>query len=214
MGIQERKARLFQEREQDILAAALALFRRDDWQAVTIEQIAAHAEIGKGTIYKHFNSKLEIYAALALAFQHQLLGQLRALDAGQDVLGYLRRVTRVVWDAHMASREYHRVFQFCHQEDFRHKVCPAMGERLVAMEADIMACVGAALERGVREGLFPDKPLPQLAFGARSALWGAIDLAWAGCGDVEPEDHLEQVTRFILAGLMHQDDARARGGST
>jgi AcrR family transcriptional regulator len=202
MGIQERRARLFEEREQDILAAALALFRRDDWQAVTIEQIATQAEIGKGTIYKHFNSKVEIYAALALAFQRQLLQQLRALD-DQDVLGYLRRVIRVVWDAHMGSREYHRVFQFCHQEDFRHKVSPALGERLAAMEAEIMVCVGVALGRGVGEGLFPDKPLPQLVFGARAALWGAIDLAWAGCDEAAPADALEQVTRFILAGLMH-----------
>lgn len=212
MGIQERKARLFQERAQAILAAALELFRRDDWQAVTIEQIAAHSEIGKGTVYKHFASKVEIYAALALEFQQQLLDQLRAIDEA-DVLAYLRRVTRVVWEAHMASREYHRVFQFCHQEDFRHKVGPAMAERLATMEAEILACVGQALARGVREGLFPDKPLPQLVFGAQAALWGAIDMAWSGCGciDVAREEQLEQVTRFILAGLMHQDDAKVRG---
>lgn len=31
-----------------------------DWQTVTIEQIAERAEIGKGTIYKHFKTKDEI----------------------------------------------------------------------------------------------------------------------------------------------------------
>ena len=57
MSIHDRKAREFQRREEDILKAALALSNRDDWQAVTIEQIAQKAEIGKGTVYKHFPSK-------------------------------------------------------------------------------------------------------------------------------------------------------------
>ena len=49
MSIQDRRAREFVRREQDILQAALALSNRDDWQTVTIDQIAPKAEIGKGT---------------------------------------------------------------------------------------------------------------------------------------------------------------------
>ena len=50
MGVAERKERDFRRREEDILAAALRLFDRDNWQDVTIEQIAQEAEIGKGTL--------------------------------------------------------------------------------------------------------------------------------------------------------------------
>jgi hypothetical protein len=57
MGVQDRKAREFQRRADDTLKAALALSNRDDWQAVTIEQIAQKAEIGKGTVHRHFPRK-------------------------------------------------------------------------------------------------------------------------------------------------------------
>src|SRR4051812_11157804 len=80
MGVQERKAREFNRREQEILAAALQLFRRDEWQTVTVEQIAQQAEIGKGTVYKHFASKDEIYARLALRFHRGILDATRRVD--------------------------------------------------------------------------------------------------------------------------------------
>ena len=62
----ERKIREFERREQEILSAALELFAGERWESVTVTQIAKQAGIGKGTVYKHFASKDEIYARLAL----------------------------------------------------------------------------------------------------------------------------------------------------
>jgi len=62
------KARLrvqqFRQREQSILDAALALLLEQGEDKVTVELIAATVDIGKGTIYKHFTSKSEIYIRL------------------------------------------------------------------------------------------------------------------------------------------------------
>ena len=58
------KAREFQRREDELLQAALEVSNCDDWQTVTIEQIAQKAEIGKGTVYKHFAAKGDMYARL------------------------------------------------------------------------------------------------------------------------------------------------------
>ena len=49
MSTTERKARERRQRERAFLDAALALLDRDDWQAVTVEQIAERAEYAKGT---------------------------------------------------------------------------------------------------------------------------------------------------------------------
>ncbi len=54
---------LFEERESAILAAARELFQREDWELVTIDEIAAKAQIGKGTVYKHVASKDELHPA-------------------------------------------------------------------------------------------------------------------------------------------------------
>src|ERR1043165_5128642 len=98
MGIRDRKAREFQRREDDILRAALALSNRDDWQAVTIDQIAQKAEIGKGTVYKHFTSKDDIYARLAVNFHRLVLQRLRAIDPALAALEKLREIVKVFWE--------------------------------------------------------------------------------------------------------------------
>src|SRR5215510_13331329 len=113
MGIEERRAREFGRRESEILVSALQLFRGEDWQNVTVEQIAHHAEIGKGTVYKHFASKDEIYARLALDFAREVLAQIRAIPAQLPASERLRRMLRIGWEAHLASRELHRVVLYC-----------------------------------------------------------------------------------------------------
>lgn len=43
-------------------------------------------------------------------------------------------------------------------------------------------------------------------FGAKSAFWGAIQLLWSGyMGNVDREKYLDEITNFILAGLIYQD---------
>ena len=163
--------------------------------------------MGKGTIYKHFAGKDEIYARLTMDFQRQVARQIQAIDPQLGVLAYLREVIRIFWDTHMASREQHRVLQYCHQDSFRYRVAEATAADMDALFSTLVAPIDAALQRGIDVGLFPAKPLPLLMFGAQAALWGAVDKVWTGCAaDESPERYLEEVTRFILAGLMHQDD--------
>ena len=45
-----------------ILKSAKSLFEKQDYDSVTIRGVASHAEIGLGTIYKHFPNKLSILA--------------------------------------------------------------------------------------------------------------------------------------------------------
>lgn len=57
-----------------ILKSAKQLFESQDYDSVTIRGVAAHAEIGLGTIYKHFPNKLSL---LANAFFDDLKTQYR-----------------------------------------------------------------------------------------------------------------------------------------
>lgn len=74
MATSERKARLFRQREQELLDAAAALIREQDWRAVTVERIAARAGIAKGTVYLHVRTKAEVAAKLALRHLKRVAG--------------------------------------------------------------------------------------------------------------------------------------------
>jgi TetR/AcrR family transcriptional regulator len=68
----KQKVQQFRQREQAILDTALELLIQHGEDRVTVEQIAAKVDIGKGTIYKHFTSKTEIYIRLLFDYERQL----------------------------------------------------------------------------------------------------------------------------------------------
>lgn len=77
-----QEKRLKATREQ-ILAAAAALIAERGFEATTVEEIAARADVAKGTLYYHFASKEEIAVALARADLAQVAADVEAaLAAG------------------------------------------------------------------------------------------------------------------------------------
>ena len=84
MQKEPRKVREFRRREQEILDTALKLFLDLGEDSVTVEMIADAVGIGKGTIYKHFKSKAEIYLRLMLDYERDLNELLHSADVDKD----------------------------------------------------------------------------------------------------------------------------------
>src|SRR3546814_4233483 len=84
MHKEPRKVREFRRREQEILDTALKLFLDQGEDSVTVEMIADAVGIGKGTIYKHFKSKAEIYLRLMLDYERDLNELLHSADVDRD----------------------------------------------------------------------------------------------------------------------------------
>lgn len=66
------KAAEFKKREKAVLDCALELFLEHGESKVTVEMIADKAGIGKGTVYKHFTTKSEIYALLMIQYESEM----------------------------------------------------------------------------------------------------------------------------------------------
>ena len=69
--IREKK-RQFIAREQRIVERALRCLLRDGIDQVTVAAIADEAGIGKGTVYKHFQSKSEILARILIDYESRI----------------------------------------------------------------------------------------------------------------------------------------------
>jgi AcrR family transcriptional regulator len=100
-----RRDRKRQQTLDHLASIARRLFERNGFDAVTMEQIAAEADLAKGTLYNHFPTKEAVLAYVI----HQELGQ----DLGKlgGLLGpdseFATGVT-VVMDAHAHWCEAHR----------------------------------------------------------------------------------------------------------
>ena len=112
MSTQNRKQREFERRGQDILDAALSLFQADDWEHVTVDAIARQSDVAKGTVYKHFASKDEIYARLAMRLQRDIALKAAEIDPNLPLLDGFRQHLQVAWSMHLSSKALHRVFMY------------------------------------------------------------------------------------------------------
>ena len=68
-----------------IIAVAVELFSRDGLDSVTVDQIAAAADIGKGTIYNYFKAKEDIVVAFMAEMEEKV--QAKAGGLGESVFG-------------------------------------------------------------------------------------------------------------------------------
>ena len=59
-----RRQRQMSERREQILATALKLFETKGYNDTSMEEIANVADVARGTLYNHFESKSEIFMAL------------------------------------------------------------------------------------------------------------------------------------------------------
>ncbi|MBN1415071.1 MAG: TetR/AcrR family transcriptional regulator [Bacteroidales bacterium] len=66
MGIIERRKREKERRRNDILDAAEKVFFKKGIEQSTMDDVAAKAELSKGTIYLYFKSKEELYFAIGI----------------------------------------------------------------------------------------------------------------------------------------------------
>jgi AcrR family transcriptional regulator len=201
-----KKQAEFARREQEILQAALSLFEGPHWEQVTVEQISKKAEIGKGTVYKHFASKEEIYAYITLAFTERLFESLEKVIHHEEVLENLKQVIRVAFDVFLGNPAQARVSFYCKREDYRNRLNNELREKFEASDLRVQTFMGTLLQPGIDKGLFIDKPVEHLVMGLEATFDGAISMIWNS--DVsyqhadDQETYVDIISEYMLAGLV------------
>jgi AcrR family transcriptional regulator len=90
LGLEERRKRERENHKNAIIRAARRLFFEKGFKSVTVESIAKKAELSKGAIYLHYNSKEEIYAQILISdigkFHNRFSELLKKSSSASDAL--------------------------------------------------------------------------------------------------------------------------------
>ena len=169
-----------------LLDAAVALMDRDDWESVTVEEIAHRAAYAKGTVYRHFASKDDLLARLVADRAAGTLAELEALDADRPFEPLLRDVVAVFWRRHTADRVHARLAGHVRRPDFLARIAPASRAALRAADRRTLRLLAALIGWGVAEGAIPPAPLGPRLFAVAALVTGALGLhsAWGPSGPV------------------------------
>lgn len=105
------------EKRQSIMQAAEALFSRRRFHEITMEEVAREAGVGKGTLYRYFADKEELYFEVALS-AHDALCALVEADAAREGC-FREKLSRVCAALADFFRRRHRAWHLMQAEDRR-----------------------------------------------------------------------------------------------
>ncbi len=182
MKKQSRKEREFQRREEEILEISLELFKKLGVDKVTVEKIAAEVGIAKGTIYKHFSTKEEIFATLFCEMIADLIEGVRSVDLSLPISEQIEQYFSAYISFAANNAESFLLYSQFRQilnpqssdKGFERIKNPAIKQRMEEHEKFIYQFAEEMLGKGVRAGVLKDLPIHHLICIGDGVMEGVI----------------------------------------
>ena len=209
MTTAQRRARDKARRQQGILEAAREVFFEKGIHQATVDDVAAQAEISKGTVYLYFQSKESILAHLLLEGLSILLSQLEAAYAPQEPLSaeqHLRQLVEAYWQYSQTYPDYFRLLMALDRGRFRERVAAEMYQQILTESTRGLELAAKAIRQGMDEGSFAADDSLLVA----GVLWGALNGALTVMANpvrqemipVEPKAVFDATFELFLRGLQ------------
>lgn len=211
VGVRRTIVRLPREqRVQDILAAAEAVFSEHGYENASMAEIAARAGVVEGTIYKYFENKRDLVFKVMEAWYEGLVKGFAADLAG--ITGTRPRLRYLVWrhlrtihDAPALCRVFFREVRT--EDNYHRSLIYEMNRRYTRFVTEV---VREAIATGEVRSDTPVTLVRDMVFGCiEHHTWSYV----YGRGKVDIEQAADWITDVVLAGLRpaaSADDALAR----
>ena len=140
-----------------ILEAARDVFFRDGFMLANLDEVAHRAGVAKGTLYRYFESKADLYVAVLAENGKRFLDKLReAANEGQSAVDGVRRIGDFYLDHWIAHREYFQIFWAIDNESLIGGLPEAALNEVSKLWESSLTILSEVLEDGVRRGEFAD----------------------------------------------------------
>ena len=174
MGTAERRAREKTRRRQEILDAARLEFFERGFHDPTVDDVAARAEVSKGTIYLYFVSKEEILAHLLLEGLALLLDDMEVVCQRQPTLPpepALRALAAAYLSFCQSNPSYFRLIMAFDRGRFEESISTVLYQQVLDHSLQGLSLVAQTIECGAASGEF-DVADPWQAAGS---MWAALN---------------------------------------
>jgi AcrR family transcriptional regulator len=185
---ESRRLRKKDRTRSEIFRAALDLFAARGFEAVTVEQICAGADVARGTFFLHFQSK----AALLFEWNRELAGELaeRLRDPRDSALAQYRTLVEALGEQWQRRPDATRTLLIA---------LLASPDSEEPAERDLRALVERVVQRGQERGEFRRNVSARLAAAAFLATCAAGFAAAAPDGS--PAAQRNELLHALLHGL-------------
>jgi AcrR family transcriptional regulator len=182
---------------QRIVAAAVALFAEQGFDATSVNQVVARAGVAKGALYHHFDSKddllYEVYRELV---DRQLAGLQAILARKLDPASTLRALIDDLVITTAASAAEAKVFA---RES--HRLGDANQARVRAARRRIHDAVIELVRRGQAAGDFAPVASPEMVSFTLFGVINSLPVWYRPEGPKQPDELAAELAALILAAL-------------
>lgn len=153
---QDREERKAASRRR-ILDSAREIFFRDGFMAANLDEIAQLSGVAKGTLYRYFDSKAELYVAMLVADGEAFERRMReTLDDGLSPPEQVRETGLFYFDHWSKNPEYFRIFWAVENQSVIGGLPEGVLERVAGLWNVCVRILAEVVEAGVRSGHFRD----------------------------------------------------------
>lgn len=194
------------EKRDEILAAAEQEFARREFHQVLMDDVAARAGVGKGTLYRYFPTKEELFLAMVLRGLDESHGEfLRAFDDETTSLEAILETSV----GHMLSYFRGREPLLALFQRYEDRLPQADTELWHQRRDEAIAAIAGALDRAEKTGGIRDV---DTRIAARMLLGMVRTAVFYPRPETTPQRMAHEIVNLFLNGVRRQAPAAKRSG--
>jgi AcrR family transcriptional regulator len=176
--LEEKREKRKENRKNTILTAARRLFFDQGFKAVTIDNIAANADVSKGSIYLCFESKEEIYAQILISDNIALYERIKNFSAKEATASQLLlEFAGIYVDYFLNDNELFRILMTFMMQTSQMNLVETQKDELIRSTNQNIIIISEIIQKGIDSGEFsPISNIRQMQNGIWGMLNGIISL--------------------------------------
>jgi AcrR family transcriptional regulator len=151
-----RRAEKKAQSRRRIIESAREVFFRDGFMEANLDEVAKKAGVAKGTLYRYFDSKAELYVAVLADNSDGFVRKMREAldDPSASPPEQIRRLGRFYFDHWMQNPDYFQIFWALENQPVIGELPAGVIEEVTKLWEQCIELLAGTIERGVAEGCF------------------------------------------------------------
>jgi AcrR family transcriptional regulator len=194
-------------RQEEILGAAAKLFARDGYNDTTTQALADLLQVGKGTIYRYFPTKRQLFLAAVDRMMWLLRETIESQVAGID--DPLRRIAKAIETYLAFFAEHPESVELLIQEraQFKDREKPTYFQHRDATVERLWVL----FRRLIAAGRMRDIPVEQAADVMNDLVYGTMFTNYFTGRRRSPSEQAKDIMDLFFLGILSESERRAQG---
>jgi len=200
-----RREREKLNRRHEILQAAWNVFASKDYDSATIDDVAAEADLSKGTVYLYFQNKADLFHSTIEMGMERINTIIQDIvSSSDDPVSGLREIIKRLLDYSEDNMDFFKILssgqahfeihtRMMAESDFR--------ERMIETSCRSVVILAELIQRGIDMGVFKQVNPEDAAFVLTSAIRGFTFRRIIGPEEFSLPEKAEIITDILLNGL-------------